>query len=126
MYCPSCGEKFGWSVTECPECGVELVETRPGPPADPTIQLTAVFCTGDPALIALAKSLLDGEGIEYLVRGEGVQDLFGGGRIGAGYNIITGPAEFVVRADNAERARDLLHDLMTPFKVEDRPESEDA
>jgi hypothetical protein len=126
MYCPSCGEKFGWSVTECPECGVELVETRPGPPADPTIKLTAVFSSGDPALIALAKSLLEGEGIEYLVRAEGVQDLFGWGRIGAGYNIITGPAEFVVRDDNAERARELLHDLLTPVNVEDRPESEDA
>ena len=120
VYCPSCGEKFGWTVTECPECGVELVETRPGPDADPAIALTTVLATGDPALIAIAKSLLDDEGIEYLLRGEGLQDLFGWGRVGAGYNILTGPAEFVVRTDDAERARELLHDLVTPA-TDDRP-----
>ena len=125
MYCPLCGEKFGWTVTECPECGIELVETRPGPSADPTITLTTVLRTGDPAVIALAQSLLEGEGIEFLVRGEGLQDLFGWGRVGAGYNILTGPAEFAVRSDDAERARQLLHDLVTPGRIDDLRESED-
>jgi hypothetical protein len=126
MYCPSCGEKFDWTVTECPECGVELVETRPGPPADPSIELTTVFSSGDPALIALAKSLLEAEDIEYFIRAEAVQDLLGWGRIGAGYNIATGPTEFVVRDDDAERARELLHDLATPVHEEDGPEPEEA
>ena len=81
---------------------------------DPAIVLVTVLSTGDPALIAMAKSLLDDEGIEYLLRGEGLQDLFGWGRVGTGYNILTGPAEFVVRTDDAERARQLLHDLVTP------------
>ena len=112
MHCPSCGETFD-SLAVCPDCGVELVETRPGPPPDPAIRLTSVFRAGDPALIALAESLLDGEGIEYLIRAEGVQDLFGWGRVGAGFNIITGPAEFVVREDDAPRARDLFRDLET-------------
>ena len=113
MYCPSCGEELDEGVTECPTCGVLPVEARPGPPADPTIQLTTVFSAGDPALIAVAKSLLEGEGIEYLVRADGLQDLFGWGRVGSGYNIVTGPAEFVVRQDDAERARELLRDLVS-------------
>jgi hypothetical protein len=83
------------------------------PIPDPAITLTTVLCTGDPALVAMAKSLLEDEGIEYLVRGEGLQDLFGWGRLGAGYNILTGPAEFAVRSADAERARRLLHDLAT-------------
>lgn len=85
----------------------------PEPPPDPAIQLTTVFASGDPALIAVAKSLLDAEQIDYLVRGDGVQDLFGWGRMGAGYNIVTGPAQFVVREEDAQRVRELLRDLST-------------
>ena len=114
MHCPSCGRSFSEPSAECPECGVELAEAGAGPPPDPTIQFASVLTTGDPGVIAVAKSLLDAEGIEYLVRAEGLQDLFGGGRLGAGYNILAGPAEFVVREDDAARARELLADLLTP------------
>lgn len=79
MYCPSCGEQCGGTGTKCPECGVALTEARPGPPGDPTIALTSVFAAGDPATLAIAKSILDAAGIEYLLRGEGLQDLFGWG-----------------------------------------------
>jgi hypothetical protein len=47
-----------------------------------------------------------------------LQDLFGWGRVGAGYNILTGPAEFAVRSDDADRARQLLHDLVTPSRID--------
>ena len=30
-----------------------------------------IYVTGNPALIAIANSLLDGEGIDYLVKGDG-------------------------------------------------------
>ena len=125
MLCPSCGASFSEPLTECPECGVELSETRLGPPPDPTIQFASVFTTGDPGVIAVAKSLLDAEGIEYLVRAEGLQDLFGWGRLGAGYTILAGPAEFVVREDDAARARELLADLMTPMHRDDKEHAED-
>lgn len=114
MFCPSCGESLEPAVTECPKCGAELLESRPDAPPDPTIQLTPILSTGDAGLIALAKSLLEAEGIEYLVRGENLQDLFGYGRLGVGYSIVSGPAEFLVREDDAERARDVLRDLLTP------------
>ena len=78
---------------------------------DPDIQLVPVLQTGDAALIAIAKSLLDAEDIPYLVRGEGVQDLFGWGRLATGFNVITGVPVFFVREDDAERARLLLKDL---------------
>lgn len=118
MYCPTCGEQFGGTRTECPECGVALTEARPGPPGDPTIALTTVFAAGDPATLAMAKSILDAAGIEYLVRGEGLQDLFGWGRVGAGYNMVTGPAEFLVREGDAHSAREILRDLLTSAEID--------
>lgn len=86
---------------------------------DPDVQLVPIFQTADAALIALAKSLLDGEGIDYLVRGEGVQDLFGAGRFGSGFNPITGSPVFIVREDDAERARELLKDLSNAAEPRD-------
>ena len=52
--------------------------------------------------------------IEYLVRFEGLQDLFGLGRWGTGFNLIVGPAEFWVRADDADHARERLEGLGAP------------
>jgi hypothetical protein len=76
----------------------------------PGAALVTVLRTGDAGLILLAKSLLEGKGIEYFVRGENLQDLFGAGRLG-GYNYVTGPAEFWVRTGDAELARVLLDGL---------------
>ena len=74
------------------------------------VELVPVLATGDMAVIALAKSLLEGEAIDYFVKGEGLQDLFGLGRM-TGYSFAMGPAEFWVRADDEARARELLKDL---------------
>jgi hypothetical protein len=123
MKCPACGSEFGGKPAACPACGSDLA-ALPGPPPDPDIELVAVFRTGDAGLIPLAKSLLDSEGIEYLVRGEAVQDLFGSGRVGAGYNIVTGPAEFVVRQSDADRARALLDDLTAAAPADGTAERE--
>ena len=96
--CSQCGEPFPPEVLRVLEAGT------------PEAELVPVLCTGDAGLVLLAKSLFESEGIEYLVRGENVQDLFGVGRLG-GYNYITGPTEFWVHAHNAERSRTLLDGL---------------
>lgn len=55
-------------------------------------------------------------------RGEGVQDLFGVGRVG-GHNYVTGPAELWVRADDEERARLLLDGISElPVEPPDEPD----
>lgn len=112
--CSRCGRSIASSspTAECLQCG------EPFPPEilgalgaqTPEVQLVPVLHTGDAGLIPLAKSLLESEGIEYLVRGENVQDLFGLGRLG-GYNYVTGPTEFWVHAEDAERAQTLLDGL---------------
>jgi putative signal transducing protein len=75
--------------------------------------LVTVFESSDIALFALAKTVLDQAGIRYIVQGEGLQDLFGVGRIGTGFNLITGPPRIRVTADNVERARHVLAELTT-------------
>jgi hypothetical protein len=81
------------------------------PPPNPDIELVPIFRAGDEGKIVLAKSLLESEGIEYLVRGDGLQDLFGLGRLAIGFSNVVGPAEFVVRKADEARARELLRDL---------------
>jgi len=98
----------------CPTCDIDTVDRLPGPDVTPDAELACVLATGDAGLIAVAKSLLEGEAIDYFVRGDGLQDLFGLGRI-TGFSYLMGPAEFWVRADDAERARELLEGL-TPFR----------
>ena len=45
-----------------------------------------VFESSDTALLAVAESLLEEADIEFFAKGEGIQDLFAGGRIGTGFN----------------------------------------
>ena len=74
-------------------------------------RLVTVFETGHEGIIAVVKSLLDEAQIRYLAKGEGVQDLFGVGILGTGFNPITGPVQFRVMPDDAEYARELLKDV---------------
>jgi putative signal transducing protein len=73
--------------------------------------LVTVFETGDPGLVALAKSLLDSAGIEFATKGDALQDLFGVGRFPGGTNLVTGPVVFQVGPDDAEEAKSILRDL---------------
>lgn len=73
--------------------------------------LVTVFTTGHDGVIAVVKSILDEAKIRYLAKGEGVQDLFGVGVLGTGFNPITGPVEFQVLEEDAEYARELLKDV---------------
>ena len=109
MTCPACGQNVSDSDSSCPSCGVTLSPAAPGPPSDPDIELVSVLRTGDPAELAVVTSLLDSEEIDYFVRGDRTQDLFGAGRVGMGFNLVTGPAEIIVRAEDAARARSLLN-----------------
>jgi hypothetical protein len=122
MFCPQCQREFSWDVMVCPDCDVDTVDELPreGPEPTPDAELVRVFATGDTGLIAIARSLLEGEKIDFFVRGDGLQDLFGLGRT-TGYSFAMGPAEFWVRADDAENARALLQDLVAPGEMPPNP-----
>ncbi len=85
-----------------------------------------ILATGNPALVALSKSILEDADIPFLAKGEGVQDLFGLGRIGpAGYNLITGPIEIQVPSNYEKEARVLLSDMETSYNKVDLSQIDD-
>lgn len=75
------------------------------------MELVTVFATGDLVRLAMAKVALESAGIPFLTQGEGVQDLFGMGRLFGGVNLVTGPVRIQVRRQDADRAREALEDV---------------
>lgn len=64
------------------------------------VKLTAITMVNNPALLALAKSILDEADIPYITRGEGFQVIY-----------ATGPVTLLVAEHDADQARELLADL---------------
>jgi hypothetical protein len=123
MHCPRCGGEFRDGIERCSDCGVGLLPGEPTresdlwlaePPPDPV----TVYTARDAADLAVARSLLESEAIPHFVRGEGVQDLLGIGRLGAGFNPLVGLGEIEVPASAAGRARALLSDPDAPPEEE--------
>ena len=94
MFCPECRAEYREGFYECSDCQVPLVSELPPkltPERPAPVHLVTVLETGDPALIAPVKSLLEDGGIPYFARGEGVQDLLGLGRFGTdGFQVDRG------------------------------------
>ncbi len=80
--------------------------------SEPNVVLVKVYETGNVALVPLLESLLDSAGIEYMVKGESIQNLFGSGTFGTNLNYAIGPVEFWVREDAADEARQLVETLV--------------
>jgi putative signal transducing protein len=125
MVCPNCRSEYRDGFTHCADCFVDLVagplSTEPVSDAH-EVELVSVFETGNPSLVSVAKSLLDSAGIQFVTRGEALQDLFGLGRFPASMSVVAGPVVFqVARADAADAAA-LLNDL----KSDRQPDHEDA
>jgi hypothetical protein len=113
MFCPQCRAEYRSGFTRCDACEVALVASLPPLAAgDPSArELVTVLETGDPGLLAMAHSILDEAEIAYLTQGEGVQDLFGLGRLGTGFSILTGPVHLQVERECETEARGLLAGL---------------
>ena len=112
MFCPKCGAEYREEFSECADCNVRLVEEPPSRPVPELRNSVTVFESSDLSLFSVAKSLLKGAGIEFWPINEGLQDLFGAGRL-AGHNPLVGPAQIKVEAEHAEEAIALLKDLKT-------------
>lgn len=63
--------------------------------------MTEVFSTYNPGDIAVIKSVLDGEGVDYFFQGENVNLLIAAGSY----------ARLLVEEDQAERVRDILKEM---------------
>ena len=111
MFCPNCRAEYREGFYECADCGVALVEELPPEDIPEYAEYVTVIATGDSALLAVAKSLLDSADIKCIAKGEGLQDLFAFGRLGAGFNPLVGPVELQVLPEYAEEAKTLLADI---------------
>lgn len=80
---------------------------------DNTEELVPVFSTDHPGVIAVVRSILDEAGIQYLVKGDGLQTLF-----------ALGTVQFFVTPDNVEMASELLADVKesAPMTGENTPD----
>ncbi len=79
LFCPQCRAEYREDILECAHCQRSLVAElppQPKPQPQPDLELVTVLATGNPALMAVAKSLLEDSGIEYLTQNEGLHDLF--------------------------------------------------
>ena len=81
-------------------------------------KLVTIFTSGDPVTLSLVKSILDDAHIPCVTPGEGLQNLFGAGTIGVGYNAVVGPVEVQVSARDADEARVLLSELPGTVRTE--------
>ncbi len=96
------------------ERGVEEVP-RPdaaGPDRTDADEPVEVCSLPNPALIPVAKSLLDAAEIEYFIQNEESQNLFAWGQAIAGFNPVLGPPVILVPATRLDEARELLTPLL--------------
>jgi hypothetical protein len=115
VFCPVCGDEYRAGFSRCADCDVDLVVNPPseaGPPQP--FELATVLETGDQTLIAVAKSVLGSAGIPCIARNERLQNLFGWGSVGAGFNAAMGPIRLQVLKEDEDVARELLTALPVP------------
>ena len=95
----------------------DLVSELPGEPE--YVELVTVLTSGDPAILAVARSMLEDAGIECLVKGEGLEDLFAAGRLGFGFNPAVGPIEIQVVKDDEQEAMEALREFLEDMEERD-------
>jgi hypothetical protein len=125
MFCPQCGAEYEAGITRCADCGQALTSEPVAQPEAEYVDLVTVLETGDPVELGMVGSVLEEAGIRFFLKGEGVQDIFGFGRIGTGYNVLAGPVEVQVPPENEQEALALLEDLRTSLQAENEADDED-
>ncbi len=108
MFCPECNAEYREGFDTCSDCGVSLVAELPPIPDDerprPNLEFATVLETADPGLLSVAKSVLDGAGIEFVSIGENAGAIFAG-------NPFLGRVRLQVDADRVEEVTALLSEL---------------
>ncbi len=119
MFCPICGDEYQAGFDRCSDCDVALVPEKPAVPEVPEPgDLVTVLETGSQSLVAVVGSILDGAGIPHIARNDRLQNLFGWGSIGTGFNLVTGVIRIQVPPDREQEARALLTELPDPLADE--------
>lgn len=106
LYCPECGAEYRDGFVECSDCRVALVSEPPTKPPPVDIELECVYESTNPALLAMAKSLLEDAGIEFISSGD------------AQFAVLPVlPVRIEVDRERAEEAKALLSELESAEKT---------
>lgn len=103
MFCPKCKSEYREGFYKCADCGSDLVHQLPPETSDHSgdDEFVEVFSTYQQGDVSFIKSILDGEGISYFFQGENSIMLIAAGAY----------ARLLVKAEDAERAKEILQDL---------------
>jgi len=103
MFCPNCRLEYREGITECSDCGVELVDVLPPLETDAPpemINYKEILSISSPGDIALIKGILEAEGIPHFFLGENYTAQF------------AGAARLMVDEERVADALDILKDYM--------------
>jgi len=105
MFCPKCKSEYREGFSTCADCGVDLIKELPSEEEEEFeyVELTTIAETNsfNFGTIAIAKSILNSEGIKYYIN-DSIQ------------NFIPGAISFIqiqVPISDAENAKELLKDI---------------
>ena len=101
MYCPHCRSEYEEGTHICSKCGNLLAGALPPEPVPEYVEFEEILATYNAVEIAIIKSLLDPEGIDYYFKSEFFNYM----------EPLAQPAKLMVRKDHAQEARDILKGL---------------
>jgi hypothetical protein len=117
-FCPECKAEYQAGVQMCPDCQVELVPERPPEDAVEYIDWEAVREVPNEMVGNMIKGVLEGEGIEALVRPYEIGAL-GGVRLESEWG------EVFVHRDDLEQARQIVEEYLATLP-QNRLEDQEA
>jgi Putative prokaryotic signal transducing protein len=97
MFCPECRAEYEEGYTECSDCRIPLVWELPAETKTEYLEFVTVL-SGNPALIAMAKSILESAEIQFIAQNERMPS-------------PSFPIEIQVAKNDEQEARQLLEDL---------------
>jgi hypothetical protein len=101
MFCPKCRAEYREGFSLCLECNTALVDTLPPEEKPEFVEYVEIMGTYNPADVALIKSILDAEKITYYFNAEHFMNV----------RPLAEPVRLMVKADDAQKARELLRSL---------------
>jgi hypothetical protein len=107
MFCPICKAEYTDEITICSDCGAKLLPKLPEQRPVPRCEMVNLYSPNSQPELAMLKSILEADGIEYFVKNELYGSLWAGIQIPlVNSRIIMCPN------DQYERAAELIRDYL--------------